>query len=160
MREPDGLIICRQLIEAVGPYEKLRASLLAGTQVADYSGCILSAGLHRHSCALCAHRDDRVSGQADVGLAQRLYLSGRGSLRRRGPRRFVASAFCGELIGNGTTPACGLSTGATCGSSPANAMMDHNVPEALRDTAQSGDQSKALIAKWHLLYAITPRWAG
>jgi guanine deaminase len=39
------------------------------------------------------------------------------------------------------------------------------VPEALRDTAQSGyDQSRALIDKWHgkgrLLYAITPRWAG
>jgi cytosine/adenosine deaminase-related metal-dependent hydrolase len=44
-------------------------------------------------------------------------------------------------------------------------MMDRNVPEALRDTAQSGyDQSKALIAKWlevgRLGYAITPRWAG
>ena len=44
-------------------------------------------------------------------------------------------------------------------------MMDRNVPEALRDTAQTGyNQSKALIANWHgrgrLLYAITPRWAG
>ena len=44
-------------------------------------------------------------------------------------------------------------------------MMDRNVPEPLRDTAQSGyDQSKALIDKWHgkgrLLYAIMPRWAG
>jgi len=44
-------------------------------------------------------------------------------------------------------------------------MMDRNVPEALRDTPQSGyGQSKALIERWHgkgrLLYAITPRWAG
>jgi guanine deaminase len=43
-------------------------------------------------------------------------------------------------------------------------MMDRNVPEALRDTAQTGyDQSKALIERWHgrgrLTYVVTPRFA-
>jgi guanine deaminase len=86
--------------------------------------------------------------------------------------------FCDALIHNGTTTAC-----VYCAVYPQSVdalfeetlkrhlrlagkcMMDRNVPDALRDTAQSGyDQSKALIAKWHgkgrLLYAITPRWAG
>src|SRR5262249_7117723 len=44
-------------------------------------------------------------------------------------------------------------------------LMDRNVPEALRDTAQQGyDESKALIGRWHgrgrALYAVTPRFAG
>jgi len=43
-------------------------------------------------------------------------------------------------------------------------LMDRNVPEAVRDTADSGyADSKALIARWHgrdrLLYAVTPRFA-
>src|SRR4029077_3401595 len=89
--------------------------------------------------------------------------------------RAVASVFCDELIRNGTTTAC-----AYCAVYPhsvdalfqealkrnlrlvaGKCMMDRNVPEALRDTAQSGyDQSKLLINTWHggvgrLLYAIT-----
>ncbi len=43
--EPDGLIVCHDgLIEAVGPYGRLKATLPAGVPVTDYSGCILSAG--------------------------------------------------------------------------------------------------------------------
>jgi guanine deaminase len=93
--------------------------------------------------------------------------------------RLVANVFCDTLLRNGTTTAC-----VYCAVYPQSVdalfeeaskrnlrlvagkcMMDRNVPEALRDTAQSGyDQSKALIERWHgkgrLLYAITPRWAG
>ncbi|TNE64399.1 MAG: guanine deaminase [Alphaproteobacteria bacterium] len=44
------------------------------------------------------------------------------------------------------------------------ALMDRNVPETVRDTAQSSDaDSRALIADWHgkgrLVYAVTPRFA-
>ena len=44
------------------------------------------------------------------------------------------------------------------------ALMDRNVPEAVRDTAESGDKdSRALIKAWHgkgrLGYAVTPRFA-
>ena len=43
--ESDGLIVCRDgLIEAVGPYHDLRRELPADIPVADYSGCIISAG--------------------------------------------------------------------------------------------------------------------
>jgi guanine deaminase len=43
-------------------------------------------------------------------------------------------------------------------------LMDRHAPDNLRDTAQTAyDQSKALIAKWHVkgraLYALTPRFA-
>jgi guanine deaminase len=43
-------------------------------------------------------------------------------------------------------------------------LMDRDVPDNLRDTAQRGyDESKALIARWHgvdrLTYAVTPRFA-
>ena len=62
VHEPDGLIVCRDgVIEAVGPYGSVRASLPSNVPVTDYSGCILTAGLHRHACALCADRDDRVA---------------------------------------------------------------------------------------------------
>lgn len=44
------------------------------------------------------------------------------------------------------------------------ALMDRNVPESVRDTAESGDRdSRELIKKWHgkgrLGYAVTPRFA-
>jgi guanine deaminase len=43
--ESDGLIVCRDgLIEAVGPYNDLRRELAADVPIADYSGCIISAG--------------------------------------------------------------------------------------------------------------------
>lgn len=43
-------------------------------------------------------------------------------------------------------------------------LMDRNVPDGVRDTAQSGyDETKALIGRWHgrgrALYAVTPRFA-
>jgi guanine deaminase len=45
VHEPDGLIVCRNgMIEAVGPYGSLRASLPSDVPATDYSGCILSAG--------------------------------------------------------------------------------------------------------------------
>jgi cytosine/adenosine deaminase-related metal-dependent hydrolase len=50
--EPDGLIICRDgLIDSVGPYHVLRDQVPPGTAIADYSGCIVSAGFidtHTH----------------------------------------------------------------------------------------------------------------
>ncbi len=44
------------------------------------------------------------------------------------------------------------------------ALMDRNVPDSVRDTAESGDRdSRELITKWHgkgrLGYAVTPRFA-
>lgn len=92
--------------------------------------------------------------------------------------RRIAKRLFDELIGHGTTTAV-----AFCTSHPQSVdayfaeaarrgmcviggktMMDRNVPEALRDTAQRGyDESRDLISRWHgtgrALYAITPRFA-
>jgi len=180
VHEPDGLIVCRDgLIEAIGPYESIRAKLPEGTQVADYSGCILSAGfidthVHYVQTEMIASRGKRLLDWVNdyIYPAEEAFAD-------EAHARAVASVFCDELIRNGTTTAC-----VYCAVYPKSVkalfeealkrnlrlvagkcMMDRNVPEALRDTAQSSyDQSKALIAKWHgvgrLLYAITPRWAG
>src|SRR5262245_19953477 len=45
VHEPDGLIVSRNgIIEAVGAYASVRATLPSNVPVTDYSGCILSAG--------------------------------------------------------------------------------------------------------------------
>jgi len=90
----------------------------------------------------------------------------------------AAKFFIQELLRNGTTTA--LVYGTVHKSSvealfteayargmrmvAGKALMDRNVPEELRDTAESGDaDNRALIADWHgkgrLGYAITPRFA-
>jgi guanine deaminase len=54
VHEPDGMIVCRDgKIEAAGPYGSVRPILPSGTPIANYSGCILSAGFidtHVHYC--------------------------------------------------------------------------------------------------------------
>jgi guanine deaminase len=178
--ESDGLLICSDgLIEAAGPYRRLRRELPADVPVTDYSGCIISAGfidahVHYVQTGIIASPGKRLldwvsdyvypveEGFADIARA-----------------RSVASFFCDTLLGNGTTTAavyCAVypqSVDALFAEAETRnmrmiagkCMMDRNVPDALRDTAKTGyDQSKALIGKWHgrgrLLYAITPRWAG
>ncbi|MEO6259767.1 MAG: guanine deaminase [Thermoanaerobaculia bacterium] len=92
--------------------------------------------------------------------------------------RLIATSFFDELLGNGTLSALIFSTvhqeatdiffaeaerrgfRAIIG----KAMMDRNAPSELLETpAQSYEQSRALIVKWHkrglLRYAVTPRFA-
>ena len=92
--------------------------------------------------------------------------------------RIIARVFYDQLLGNGTLTALVFSTihqqatdiffaeaerrgfRAAIG----KAMMDRNAPAALLETpAQSYEQSRALIVKWHkrglLRYAVTPRFA-
>ena len=180
LHEPDGLIVCRNgLIEAVGAYDSLRASLPVGTQVTDYSRCILSAGfIDTHVHYVQTEMIASPGKQLLQWVTDYIYPAEE-AFADEGHARAVASVFCDALIRNGTTTAC-----VYCAVYPQSVdalfeealkrnlrlvagkcMMDRNVPAALRDTAQSGyDQSKALIAKWHgqgrLGYAITPRWAG
>jgi guanine deaminase len=178
--EPDGIVICRDgLIEAAGPYDLLRAKLPAGVAIIDYSGCIIAPGLidtHVHYVQteiIAAEGEQLLEWVTDyVYPAEEAFAD-------EAHARAVASVFCDTLLRNGTTTAC-----VYCAVYPQSVdalfeeaarrnmrliagkcMMDRNVPEDLRDTAQTGyDQSKALIAEWHgkgrLGYAITPRWAG
>ena len=90
----------------------------------------------------------------------------------------VADIFIKELLRNGTTTA--LVFGSVHPQSveaffeaaekldlrmiAGKVMMDHNAPDDLTDTAESGYlESKALIERWHgkgrLHYAVTPRFA-
>jgi len=89
-----------------------------------------------------------------------------------------ARFFLDELLRNGTTTAlayCSVHPHAAdalfaeaerrgMGIAAGKVMMDRNVPDGLRDDAQSSyADSKALIARWHkrgrARYAITPRFA-
>jgi guanine deaminase len=178
--EPDGLVICRDgIIEAMGSYDNVRSTLPQDVPITDYSGCIISAGFidtHTHyvqTGIIAAPGKHLLQWVSDyVYPVEEAFAD-------EAHARDVAAVFCDALLRNGTTTAC-----VYCAVYPQSVdalfaeaeqrrmrliagkcMMDRNVPEALRDTAQSGyDQSKALIAKWHkkgrLLYAITPRWAG
>jgi guanine deaminase len=81
VHEPDGLIVCRNgLIEAVGPYGRVRASLPVDVPVTDYSGCILSAGfidtqVHYVQTEMIA------SPGKHLLQCERLHLSRQGSIR-------------------------------------------------------------------------------
>jgi len=180
VHEPDGLIVCRDgIIEAVGPYDSVRSTLPKDVPITDYSGCIISAGfidthVHYVQTGIIA-----APGKQLLQWVSDYVYPVEEAFANEAHGRAVAAVFCDALLHNGTTTAC-----VYCAVYPQSVdalfaeaeqrrmrmiagkcMMDRNVPEALRDTPQSGyDQSKALIAKWHgkgrLLYAITPRWAG
>jgi guanine deaminase len=180
VHEPDGLIVCRNgRIEAAGPYDSVRASLPASVPITDYSGCILSAGFVDTHVHYVQTEMIASPGKQLLQWVNDYIYPAEEAFAYEAHARSVASVFCDTLIRNGTTTAC-----IYCAVYPQSVdalfeealkrnlllvagkcMMDRNVPEALRDTAQSGyDQSKALIERWHgkgrLLYAITPRWAG
>ena len=180
VHEPDGLIVCRNgRIEAAGPYDSVRASLPASVPITDYSGCIISAGFVDTHVHYVQTEMIASPGKQLLQWVNDYIYPAEEAFADEAHARSVASVFCDTLIRNGTTTAC-----IYCAVYPQSVdalfeealrrklrlvagkcMMDRNVPEALRDTAQSGyDQSKALIGKWHgkgrLLYAITPRWAG
>ena len=180
VHEPDGLIVCRGgVIEAVGPYGSVQASLPSNVPITDYSGCILTAGFIDTHVHYVQTEMIASPGKQLLAWVNDYIYPAEEAFANEVHARAVASVFCDELIRNGTTTAC-----IYCAVYPQSVdalfeealkrnlrlvagkcMMDRNVPELLRDTAQSGyDQSKALIEKWHgkarLLYAITPRWAG
>ena len=138
------------------------------------------AGLRRHARPLRADGHHRVLRRAAPRMA-------RAATRFRPKRRFadpdhareVAEFFLAELLRNGTTTAMvfatthrqfgrrdlrGRARARRCASIAGKVLMDRNVPEAVRDTAESGyEDSKALIEAWHgrgrLGYAVTPRFA-
>ncbi|MGB3021907.1 MAG: guanine deaminase, partial [Methyloceanibacter sp.] len=180
LHEPDGLIVCRGgLIEAVGPYAAVRPSLPAATPITDYSGCLLTPGFVDTHVHYVQTEVIAAYGKQLLQWVTEYIYPAEEAFANETHARAVARVFCDELLRNGTTTAC-----VYCAVYPQSVdalfaealsrnmrllagkcMIDRNVPEALRDTAQSGyDQSKALIAKWagkgRLGYAITPRWAG
>jgi guanine deaminase len=179
VHEPDGLVIVRDgMIEAVGPYAALKATLPADAIVADHSGCLITPGFidtHIHYVQV-----------GIVGAQGTQLLDWLNTYTFPAEQQFAdpavasetARVFCDELVRNGTTTAlvfCSVHAGSVdalfieaekrnlrliAGQS----LMDRNGPQALVDAARDGyAESKALIARWHgrgrALYAITPRFA-
>jgi len=173
-------VVCRDgMIEAVGPYDKLRSELPSNANVADHSGCLIAPGfidthIHYVQTGIIGAQGHRLldwlndytfvaeQAFADPAVAQE-----------------TARLFCDELLRQGTTTAlvfCSVHAGSVDALFAeaerrnlrliaGKVLMDRNAPAALTDTARSGyDQSKALIDKWHgrgrCLYAVTPRYAG
>jgi guanine deaminase len=163
VHEPDGLIVCRGgRIEAVGPYDSVRASLPADIPITDYSGCILSAGFIDTHVHYVQTEMIAAPGKQLLQWVNDYIYPAEEAFADEAHARAVASLFCDTLIRNGTTTAC-----IYCAVYPQSVdalfdealkrnlrlvagkcMMDRNVPEALRDTAQSSyDQSNRRMAQ-------------
>ena len=162
--EPDGLILCRDgLIEAVGPHDRLKASLPAGVPVTDYSGCILSAGFVDTHVHYVQTEMIASPGKQLLEWVNDYIYPAEEAFADEAHASVVASVFCDQLLRNGTTTRgellCRASAFRRCifrgGLETRHAHdrgeMHHGsqCTRSLRDTAQRGyDESKALIERW------------
>jgi guanine deaminase len=175
----DGLLVVRDgRVSALGPAAELLATLPSAATITDYRGKLILPGFvdtHVHY----AQTDIIASyGAQLLEWLERYTFPAEARFDAEHHAREVAEFFLGELLRNGTTTAMVFATthsnsvDAIFEAARARSMrliagkvlMDRNVPEAVRDTADSGyADSKALIARWHgrdrLLYAVTPRFA-
>ncbi|MER5565981.1 guanine deaminase [Streptomyces goshikiensis] len=177
--ESDGLLICEDgVIIAAGDYGALRERLPQGVEPVHYPDHVISAGFvdtHIHyvqTGIIAAFGSQLIDWLNHYTFVEEQRFSDPGYARQ------MASAFCDELLRNGTTTAltfCAVypeSVDALFEAASARNMrmaagkvlMDRNAPDALLDTAQSGyEDSKVLLERWHgrgrNLYAITPRFA-
>ena len=176
---PDGVLVVRDgHVAALGPATETLALVPAGAVVTDYRGKLILPGFvdtHVHY----AQTDIIASyGAQLLEWLERYTFPVEAGFSDPDHAREVAEFFLGELLRNGTTTAMVFATthktsvDAIFEAASARALrliagkvlMDRNVPESVRDTAESGyADSKALIAHWHgrdrLLYAVTPRFA-
>ncbi|MER5769699.1 guanine deaminase [Streptomyces sp. NPDC001985] len=175
----DGLLICADgIITAAGDYTELRHRLPEGVRPAHYPDHVITAGFvdtHTHyvqTGIIAAFGSQLIDWLNHYTFVEEQRFSDAGYARR------VASAYCDELLRNGTTTAL-----AFCAVYPQSVdalfeetsrrnmriaagkvLMDRNAPDGLLDTAESGYRdSKTLLERWHgkdrNLYAITPRFA-
>jgi len=189
--ESDGLLVVgpnaqgRQVVQAVGPYQALRAAY-ADVPVSHFPNRLIAPGfidLHLH------YPQTQVIGSPAAGLLPWLEdytFPEESRFADAGYCTDAASFFIEELLRNGVSTALAFAT-----SHPQSVdalfeqaqrqqmrlitglcLMDRNAPEALLNQARgpNGDRaeqslldSEALIKRWHgvdrLGYAITPRFA-
>ncbi|GBQ42127.1 guanine deaminase [Komagataeibacter europaeus LMG 18890] len=177
--EPDGLVIITDgRITHAGAYGETIRHLPAGVPVADYRGCLISAGFvdtHVHYPQLpmiAAYGEqllewlERYTFPTERRFADETYAT------------TIARQFLHGLLRCGTTTAAvyctvhpqsvdaffGQSTRLGTLMVAGKVLMDRNAPDYLRDTAQRGyDESRRLIDRWHgrnrQHYAVTPRFA-
>ncbi|WP_329564235.1 guanine deaminase [Streptomyces uncialis] len=179
VHEGDGLLICADgVITASGDYTALKHLLPDGVEPVRYPDQVISAGFvdtHIHyvqTGIIAAFGSQLIDWLNHYTFVEEQRFSDPGYARG------IASAFCDELLRNGTTTALTF-----CAVYPESVealfeevsrrgmrvaagkvLMDRNAPDALLDTARSGyDDSKALLERWHgkgrNMYAITPRFA-
>ena len=179
VHEPDGLLICQDgKITAAGDYTALRDRLPAGVVPTHYPDHLISAGFidtHIHyvqTGIIAAFGSQLIDWLNHYTFVEEQRFADSAYASR------VASAFCDELLRNGTTTAltfCAVypesvdalfeeASKRNMRIAAGKVLMDRNAPEALLDTAQSGyEDSKKLLERWHgkgrNLYAITPRFA-
>lgn len=175
----DGLLVVRDgKVAAAGPASVLLPTLPAGAQVTDYRGKLIMPGFvdtHVHY----AQTDIIAShGAKLLEWLERYTFPEEARFADPVHAAEVAEFFVQELLCNGTTTAMvfgtthAASVDAIFNAAETRSMRlvagkvlsDRNVPEAVRDTAESGyEASKALIGRWHgrgrLAYAVTPRFA-
>jgi len=176
---PDGmLVVDGSMVVAIGQHSDVADTLPAGTPVEDYSGSLITPGFidtHIHFPQL-----DMIAsyGEQLLDWLQKYTFPEEEKFADPKHAAECAEVFIEELLRNGTTSALVYgsvhkqSVDALFAAAYARnmrlvagkALMDRNVPDAVRDTPESGDKdSRDLIAAWHgkgrLGYAVTPRFA-
>jgi len=176
---PDGILVVRDgRVAALGPASAMLPTLPADATMTDYRGKLILPGFvdtHIHY----AQTDIIASyGAQLLDWLERYTFPVESRFGDPEHAREVAEFFVQELLRNGTTTAMVFATthaasvDAIFEAADARSMRivagkvlaDRNVPEQVRDTADSGFEDSAnLIARWHnrnrLSYAVTPRFA-
>jgi guanine deaminase len=176
---PDGVLVVRDgRVAAVGPAAAVLPTLPADAVITDYRGKLILPGFvdtHIHY----AQTDIIASSGAQLlEWLERYTFPVESRFADPEHARDVAEFFVQELLRNGTTTAMVFATthkvsvDAIFEAADARSMrliagkvlMDRNVPESVRDSAESGFADSAeLIERWHdrhrLAYAVTPRFA-
>ncbi|MFC4346377.1 guanine deaminase [Kordiimonas lipolytica] len=175
----DGMLILEDgFVRACGKRADLEPGLGTGAEIVDHSGSLIMPGFidtHIHFPQL-----DMIAsfGEKLLDWLERYTFPEEAKFADPAHAEECANFFLEELLRNGTTSALVYGTvhkesiDALFGAAykrgmrivAGKALMDRNVPEAVRDTAESGDlDSRELIEKWHgkgrLGYAVTPRFA-
>ncbi|WP_417462384.1 guanine deaminase [Kordiimonas sp.] len=175
----DGMLIVEGgIITAIGAQRELEENLPKSAEVFDHTGSMITPGFidtHIHFPQL-----DMIAsfGEQLLDWLDRYTFPEEAKFSDPAHAKECAEFFLNELLRNGTTTA--LIYGTVHKQSvealfeeafarnmrivAGKALMDRNVPEAVRDTAETSDRdNRELIARWHgkgrLGYAITPRFA-
>lgn len=176
---PGGmLVIERGIITAAGERGDIEPGLPEGTDVIDHSGSLVTPGFidtHIHFPQI-----DMIAsyGEQLLDWLENYTFPAEARYADKTHAADAAEFFLNELLRNGTTSA--LVYGSVHAASvdalfeaaharnmrlvAGKSLMDRNVPDAVRDTAESGDKdSRRLADTWHgkgrLGYAVTPRFA-
>ncbi|WP_312256024.1 guanine deaminase [Stutzerimonas nitrititolerans] len=175
----DGLLVVEDgKVVRNGHAADLLSTLPAGTEVIEYKDALITPGfidthIHYPQTGMIASYGEQLLDWLDTYTfpTERAFAD-------KAHAGAVAQVFLRELLRNGTTTA--LVFGSVHKESvdaffeqahkldlrmiAGKVLMDHNAPDYLTDTAESGyADSKELIERWHgkgrLHYAVTPRFA-